>query len=301
MHKNFHEVRKEFIAAFHNKEPVIIAKCMPQNNRIFFNVYSEIKQCESVFSFNINDADATPLSDIQANGLTTSIVGKLKFKGPIELKQYTTKAGKERRDQMRECYISDGTCSALVITFWADLVGIICEDQLIQISEVYAKDIKDAICLATTVESSVCFLTEDLACSFDNIEHESTKDVIECLQSVDSIKNVDLFYSCKSCSRRLDIQSGTGMCSCKCGRVYSIETIKSSPKCSSACATIEFINKDNLLLVATFFKEELACLLPSNVMSNLTAIKQHLLKLKGIDLHLNHKFIVTKFEKCQHT
>ena len=112
--KQFSKVRQDFLDFFYNKEPVSIKSCLPLNGRHFFNGYSNIQPCESQLAFNLNDADATPLNEIESNSITESIVSKLRFRGPIEVKPYTTRGGKARTDKMRECLISDrSTCLSI--------------------------------------------------------------------------------------------------------------------------------------------------------------------------------------------
>ena len=107
--KQFCKVRQEFLDFFHNKVPVSITSCLPLNGRNFFNTYSSLQPCATQLAFNLNESDASPLVEIETNSLTESIVGKLKFHGPIQMKPYTTRSGKSRTDRMRECLISDGT------------------------------------------------------------------------------------------------------------------------------------------------------------------------------------------------
>ena len=122
-------------------------------------------------TFNLNDADVTQLSEIESNSITQSIVGKLRFRGPIEMTPYTTRGGKSRTDKMRECLISDGS-ACLSITFWADFLDYIIEDQLIQLTNVNSKTISNEIKLATDPSSAICYLTEELTCGFENYEQD---------------------------------------------------------------------------------------------------------------------------------
>ena len=211
-HKQFHRVPQEFISLFHNSEPVIISSCLPLNGRIFFNGYSSIKPCTTQPSYNLNDSDATKLIDIESNALIQSIVGKLKFNGPVVMKAYVSKAGKSRTDKMRECLISDGS-ACLKITFWGDFVDFISENELYQITQCYSKTVNDAIVLSIDPSSMLCKLNAQLDCNFDQIIEENVPvDSIECLLEVLCIKKVELFHACKSCKKRLEIQNGTNMC-----------------------------------------------------------------------------------------
>ena len=74
-----------------------------------FNAYSSLIPCEVQLAFNLNNSDGTFLVDIESNALTESIVDKVKFIGPVQIKPFTTRSGKSRTDRMRECFISDGT------------------------------------------------------------------------------------------------------------------------------------------------------------------------------------------------
>ena len=95
----------------------------------------------------------------------------LRFHGPVEMKPYTTRGGKSRADKMRECLISDGS-ACLSITFWADFLDYIIEDQLIQLTNVNSKTISNEIKLATDPSSAICYLTEELTCGFENYEQD---------------------------------------------------------------------------------------------------------------------------------
>lgn len=298
--KQFTKIRQQFVAHFHNKEPVIILSCLPLNGRNFYNNYSSVKSCDSQLEFNLDDSNATRLVDIESNALTGSIVGKIKFHGPVQMKPYTTKAGKSRTDKMKECLISDGT-TCLTITFWSDFIDLIAEDQLVQITQVYSKTIGNAITLSTDMTSGICYLTEDLECNFENLDTCALpKNSVECLQQVECIKNFEVYQCCKNCKRRLEIQSGTGLCTCQCGRVFLIDQIKSSAEWRNVSATIEFKNRDNIVLQATFFKDTLKALFTDFSLDNILFLKQQLLILKKIDLHLNTKQIVSKTEECKH-
>ena len=61
------------------------------NGRIFFNAYSSLISCEVQLAFNFNDSDGTFLVDIESNALTESIVDKVKFIGPVQIKPFTIK------------------------------------------------------------------------------------------------------------------------------------------------------------------------------------------------------------------
>ena len=45
-----------------------------------------IQPCEGQLAFNLNDVEASLLKGIESNSLTESILGKLRFRGSIEVK-----------------------------------------------------------------------------------------------------------------------------------------------------------------------------------------------------------------------
>ncbi|XP_066922933.1 uncharacterized protein [Clytia hemisphaerica] len=296
--KQFSAIRQNFLDYFHNKEPVTIKSCLPLNGRNFFNAYSFVQPCERQLTFNLNDADATPLNEIESNSITESIVGKLRFRGPVQVKPYTTRGGKARTDKMRECVISDGS-TCLLITFWADFLDYIVEDKLIQLTNINSKTISNEIKLTTDPNSAICFLTEELTCGFENYEQDLIvpKNSIECVKCVVCIKKFETYQCCKNCKRRLQINSGTGMADCVCGRIFDTNQMNSSDEFKNVVATIEFKNSQDITLQATFFKDTLKALF--EIMDD-TKLKQKLLQMCDIDVHLNSKQIVAKTEACKH-
>lgn len=125
-------IRQKFIDIFHDKTPFRISKVVPGKDVFFFNAYSFIDTLYDHISFDLNDADAVPLVNIQDEGLVTSIVGEIQFTGPEILQSYF-KDGRNRQDRMREGIFSDGT-KTVQITVWSDMLDMIKENELIQIS-----------------------------------------------------------------------------------------------------------------------------------------------------------------------
>ena len=73
--------------------------------------------------------------------------------------------------------------------------------------------------------------------------------------------------------------------------------MKSSDEFKNVVATIEFKNSKDVLLQATFFKNTLKALF--EIMDD-TKLKQKLLQMSDIDVHLNSKQIVAQTEACKH-
>ncbi|XP_066922360.1 uncharacterized protein [Clytia hemisphaerica] len=107
-HKDIKSIRQKFLDAFHNKTAIRAGKLVPGKEVYFFNSYSSISDIDdNELSFGLNDADAVHLSDIDENGTVLSAVGKIKYSGPTEMKEYD-KFGKTKTSLMRPCLFSDG-------------------------------------------------------------------------------------------------------------------------------------------------------------------------------------------------
>ena len=81
------------------------------------------------------------------------------------------------------------------------------------------------------------------------------------------------------------------MADCICGRIFDTIQIDSSDEFKNIVATIEFKNSEDVWLQATFFKKTLKTLF--EIMDD-NKLKQELLHMSGIDVHLNAKKIVAK-------
>lgn len=91
------------------------------NDVYFFNTYSSIAPAKEI-NFDLNDADAIPLENLDNDGLVLSIVGKLKLPKAI-VHQPFFRNGKNHVERMQEGLISDGT-RTMQITFWWDFVDM---------------------------------------------------------------------------------------------------------------------------------------------------------------------------------
>jgi len=181
--------RDQFNNRFRDQLPITLKSIMKGRDAFFFNAYSSIQAAVSV-AFDINEANAIPLKDLNDDGLVLSIVGKCKLTSPIVNQQFF-RNGKNKVERMREVLISDGTRS-LPITFWGDLVDLLRDNVLIQIVNANTKILHDSIVLNTTYTTGICFLSAELKVTFDEETVVKTHSDIEptmrlCCPSIDWI------------------------------------------------------------------------------------------------------------------
>ncbi|XP_066927398.1 uncharacterized protein [Clytia hemisphaerica] len=262
-HKDIKSIRQKFLDAFHNKTAIRAGKLVPGKEVYFFNSYSSISDIDdNELSFGLNDADAVHLSDIDENGTVLSAVGKIKYSGPTEMKEYD-KFGKTKTSLMRPCLFSDGV-KTVSLSLWGDFVHLVRENTLIQLTSLSSKVINEEICLGTTYSSSICYLTADLDVEFpEQVLSEvdlSTKLITTPV--IASVK-VDNYWSCKSCQKRL-APSTQGMTSrSSCSKDFKISYLKLHRNLFKVVVFVEFdapemtVKLSNNILIDMFGSETL--------------------------------------------
>lgn len=294
-HKNIKIIRQKILDAFHDKTPILLAKLVPGKDLFFFNAYSVISPASDAIGFDLNDADAVRLADIDDDGLVTSVVGQIKFTSE-ETCQVYTKQGKNRQDRMREGIFSDGT-RTLKITIWADLLEIVKEFQLIQIANASTKTFNEELVLTTNYSTIICFLTEALDVQFDEsvAQKDSTatppKEMIVCCPVIESIV-VKTFLQCKICKGKVDIRPGTGLATCTnvhCGRDFSVTHLKQQPNCCQICVVLDMRN-EYVALTVTAYREVLEEYFGEEIADEVK-LRSDLLNLTDVD------FVITKGQK----
>lgn len=280
-------IRQKFMDAYHDKTPVIVNKVLPNNDCFYFNVYSFINLLDVPIHFNINDADATKLIDIQDNGITESIVGKVRYISPEKYQSYR-KGAAEKTERMREGLLSDGT-KTLKISIWADMIDLIKEDHLIQFFGIVSRIYHDEIVLSTNASTAICFLTETLDVEFDESvvpkKDDEQHNFIMCCPMVESVK-IDTFLSCKSCRKKVIVKPGTGYCMClSCSREFSIQFLSKVDGCSQKTVTLD-ISNDAHAATVTVFKEVLEEFFSKDDVSDDNVLKGLLFNISKVDFEI---------------
>ncbi|XP_066929894.1 uncharacterized protein [Clytia hemisphaerica] len=288
-HPDLTGVRQELLSYFHNKEPVSIMKLNKGNGLHFFNKSSYIEEAKIRITFDLNEADSYNLSTVDGEGSIPSIIGKIKFLEKPNLKTYE-KNNKQRTDKKRECLIHDGTAS-MKITFWNDMIDIIRENQLLQLTNLVAKQLSsDEIVLGTDFSTSVCFLSTDIDVTFNPIEIDhSVEEKTVTIKSVLAIK-ANTFLSCLFCNNKVNIQTGTGMCSCsskECGKIFSVDKLTQNSKSSSITVMIDFFDSKDEIISSKVYGDVLNTFFGESTVKDLTTLKQSILDLENINVVIN--------------
>ena len=286
-HVNMRGIRQKFVDGFHDKVPISINKVLPGKEVFYFNAYSTIGPLNECIEFDLNDADAVQLADIDSEGLVLSIVGQVRFTGSVMHKDYY-RDGKQRSDLMREALISDGT-RTVKLTIWGDLIDLIKEDQLIQLCNASSRHYNEELVITTNFSTSVCYLTESLEIEFDESlssitsEEGNKNDEVICCPNIESMK-VDSFLSCKVCHKKVSIFPGTGLCRCpNCKREFTVKLIESLPACNQKAVVLDLYTAGNRNLSVTVFGEVLVRFFGENVVANDIELKTTLLNADKID------------------
>ena len=248
--------------------------------------------------FSINDAEAIRLIDIDDEGNVLSVVGKVKFTKDVEFKSYYTKSGQAKTEKMREGLFSDGT-KTVKITFWAELVDLIKEQEMIQLYSATSKLYNEQIELSTNFSTSVCFLTEDLNVNMD-IEHEE-KDEDDHSQSMTCKRviavKIEEFHNCLFCKKKkLEPSSSIGMFMCpQCKREFIADFVNTSSTTMVCNLDIQPSNGDDLKCF-TLFDQQISEIF-GQMKENASLLKNHILSLKNftIEFDSRKKNILTIF------
>ena len=298
-HRSIKTVRQNFLNAFHDKVPIIVKDIVKGSEVYFFNAYSQVLQQNNPLEFSINDSDAEKIKDLNEEGIVVSVVGKIKFIGETIIQPFE-KNGKRRTERLRKGMFSDGS-KTIRISVWADLIDVLKEDYLIQLSEVNSRSFNEEICLTTTYATSVCFLTDALDVHFEipkTIDQPSS--TCHCCKSVYSIK-IDQYTKCKFCQSRLSMSSGTGIASCvKCGRDFSVKKVSTSSD-RIIKALVDFTDENGDLKSVTIFSDVLQKYFPTETFTDDVNLKSSLLELNGVDFLVNpSKNSVEEIRQCKH-
>lgn len=246
--------RDQFNNRFRDQLPITLKSIMKGRDAFFFNAYSSIQAAVSV-AFDINEANAIPLKDLNDDGLVLSIVGKCKLTSPIVNQQFF-RNGKNKVERMREVLISDGTRS-LPITFWGDLVDLLRDNVLIQIVNANTKILHDSIVLNTTYTTGICFLSAELKVTFDEETVVKTHSDIEptmrlCCPSIESIV-LDTFFKCKKCAKKIKLVPGTGILTCThCHREYLVSNLQKDIACKELIISFDLKTSDRAITASAF-------------------------------------------------
>lgn len=198
------------------------------------------------------------------------------------------KDGKNRVDRMREGLISDGT-RTVKMTIWGDMIDMIREDHLIQITSASSRIYNEELIISTNFSSSICYLTETINIEFDEVTSTGApqkEDFIVCCPNIESIK-INTRLGCKICKNKVTVMPGTGLCVCgTCKREFTVKSIEETPGCSQKFAVLDLKNFDGALTVTIF----------EDVLRNFGEEDETRLKNKILNLK-NHDFLVLKKKK----
>ena len=100
---------------------------------------------------------------------------------------------------------------------------------------------------------------------------------------------MNIFYSCKVCKKKVNVQAGTGLCICNsCRREYTVKSLEESPDCLQKFAVLDIKNAAEGAMTIT---------IPENVISNIFKEEDEIsLKNKILNLK-NHDFLIMKKKK----
>ena len=284
--------------AFHNKVPIEVKKVVPSKDLYYYNAFSELGTLKTHIDFDLNDADAVHLIDINEGGIVNSIVGKVKYTGQEVMQSYN-RQGKQRNDRMREGVISDGS-KTTKLTVWGDLIDVIREDELLQIANASAREYNEEIVITTNFSTAICYLTSDIGVEFDeNIssskENVPMKENVICCPEVESLK-IDSFLACKNCKKKVIISEGTGFANCiKCNRQFLISLLQRE-KCTETTVTIDISNGKTAATV-TLFKDVLVEFFGKEVVDDTSTLKRMILTLSEVDIVIGKGNKVTALKK----
>lgn len=289
-HRNMKIVRQKILDAFHDKTPISASKVNASRKKdvYYFNAYSFINDVPEMLTFNINDADAVNLSDIQDEGLVLSIVGEIRFSANETQKSYF-KNGKFKSERMREAVISDGT-RTVKPTIWGFLIDIIKDNTLLQLINVSSRIFNEEIVLTTNYSSSVVYLTETMEIEFDPlvynseyVNEEHSEEFRLCCPSIKGIK-INSFSSCNNCKSRLTVKPGTGLSACtKCNRDFL--TANQNNYKLVKIDLVKFEEK----MTATVYEDVLKEFFKSDLPGNDDELRVKLLNLNKVDFDILHK------------
>ena len=128
-HRNMKIIRQKILDAFYDKVPISASKVSPGKDVFYLNAYSFVNDVSVKLEFDLNDADAVNLSDVQDEGLVLSVVGEIRFTADETQKSYF-RNGRNRTERMREAVISDGS-RTLKLTIWGFLIDLIKDNTLL--------------------------------------------------------------------------------------------------------------------------------------------------------------------------
>ena len=132
----------------------------------FYNVYSHISDVVlQLLNFDLNNAKAVPLNDIDDDGLVNSIVCEVQYTSEVREVNYS-KDGKLRTEQMRKALICDGS-KTLKLTIWGILIEMIRESALIQFTGASTKVYNEELSISTNYSTRICYLSQSLDVHFD--------------------------------------------------------------------------------------------------------------------------------------
>ena len=288
-HRNMKIIRQKLLDAFYDKTPISASKVAPGKDVFYFNAYSFVNDISEKLSFDLNDADAVKLSDINDEGLVISVVGEIRFITEETQKTFF-RNGRNKTERMREAVISDGS-RTVKLTVWGFLIDLIKDNTFLQLVNISSRNYNEEIVLTTTYSSSVVYLTESLEIEFDhsvfddNQVHVQTESFKLCCPSIGGIK-LESFFSCNVCKSKLIVNSGTGLCTCTtCKRDYLTSSVNDSLK---KLAKVDVIT-DELSITVTIYHEIMEDFFEKDPPKDENDLRVKLLNMKNVDFEINRK------------
>ena len=193
---------------------------------------------------------------------------------------------------MREGFISDGS-RTVKITIWGDMIDMLKEDHLLQISNCSSRIFNEELVITTNFSSSVCYLTEKFDITFDESKLTYTETQSEsflCCPEIESIK-IDNHRKCKVCKKKVIVTPGTGLCACSnCKREYTSKLIEGSPGCFQKMVSLDLKTLEGTLTVSVF-EDVIKNFFDQDVYNNDTQLKNKFLNLTKVDFWIKKRIV----------